>query len=36
VERVLQGETKPGFMTPGRAFGADFPLAIPGVDRVDL
>lgn len=36
VERVLKGEATPGFMTPGKAFGADFPLAIPGVERVDL
>jgi hypothetical protein len=23
-------------MTPGKAFGADFALAIPGVERIDL
>jgi short subunit dehydrogenase-like uncharacterized protein len=36
VERILGGGVKPGFMTPGKAFGADFALAIPGVERIDL
>jgi short subunit dehydrogenase-like uncharacterized protein len=35
VESVLAGRVKPGFQTPSRAFGADFILAIPGVERTD-
>jgi|CXWL01.1.fsa_nt_gi short subunit dehydrogenase-like uncharacterized protein len=35
LERVLAGDAKPGFQTPSRAFGADFILSIPGVERTD-
>ncbi len=33
VERVLQGQAPPGFQTPAKAFGPDFILTIPGVQR---
>lgn len=36
AERVLAGETAPGFLTPSKAFGADFILDIPGSVREDL
>lgn len=36
VERVLAGEADPGFQTPSRAFGPDFVLDLPGVERTDL
>ena len=36
VERVLQGDFEPGFQTPGRVYGPDFVLSIPGVVREDL
>lgn len=36
VERVIAGEVRPGFRTPSTAFGADFVLDIPGVERIDL
>ena len=36
AERVLAGQARPGFLTPSLAFGPDLPLAIPGVERVDL
>jgi short subunit dehydrogenase-like uncharacterized protein len=35
VRRVLAGQAPPGFQTPSRAFGADFVLELPGVERVD-
>lgn len=35
VERVVCGQSTPGFATPSRAFGADFVLEIPGVTRTD-
>jgi short subunit dehydrogenase-like uncharacterized protein len=35
VERVLAGEAPAGFQTPARAYGADFVLQIPGVERRD-
>jgi short subunit dehydrogenase-like uncharacterized protein len=35
IERVLAGETLPGFQTPGRLFGPDFILGVPGVERSD-
>jgi len=35
VERALAGETPPGFQTPSRAYGPDFILGIPGVERRD-
>jgi short subunit dehydrogenase-like uncharacterized protein len=36
AERVLGGQARPGFLTPSLAFGPDLPLAIAGVERVDL
>lgn len=36
LERVIAGETPAGFLTPSRAFGPDFVLTIPGVERTDL
>jgi short subunit dehydrogenase-like uncharacterized protein len=35
LERVLKGETTPGFQTPGKMYGADFILEIPGFERRD-
>jgi short subunit dehydrogenase-like uncharacterized protein len=35
VEGVLAGQAPPGFQTPGRAYGADFVLDLPGVQRRD-
>ena len=35
VDAILAGRAKPGFQTPSRAFGADFILGIPGVERTD-
>jgi short subunit dehydrogenase-like uncharacterized protein len=35
IERVLAGEAMPGFQTPGRLFGPDFILGVPGVERRD-
>jgi short subunit dehydrogenase-like uncharacterized protein len=34
--RVLDGDFLPGFQTPGKVYGADFVLALPGVRREDL
>jgi short subunit dehydrogenase-like uncharacterized protein len=34
--RVLQGDFRAGFQTPGRVYGPDFPLSLPGVEREDL
>jgi short subunit dehydrogenase-like uncharacterized protein len=36
VKRVLAGDFKPGFQTPGRVYGADFALEAPGVRREDV
>jgi short subunit dehydrogenase-like uncharacterized protein len=36
VERVLAGDVEPGFQTPGRVYGGDFVLGLPGVVREDL
>jgi short subunit dehydrogenase-like uncharacterized protein len=36
VARVLAGQVTPGFQTPSLAYGADFVLEIPGVERQDL
>jgi short subunit dehydrogenase-like uncharacterized protein len=36
AERVLAGGIATGFLTPSRAFGADFILDIPGTTREDL
>lgn len=36
VKRVLAGDFKPGFQTPGRVYGADFALEAPGVAREDI
>jgi short subunit dehydrogenase-like uncharacterized protein len=35
VGRVLTGQAPPGFQTPARAYGPDFVLELPGVERVD-
>jgi short subunit dehydrogenase-like uncharacterized protein len=34
--RALAGDVEPGFQTPGRVYGADFPLSFDGVIREDL
>jgi len=34
--RVLARDLEFGFQTPSRVFGPDFPLALPGVRRIDL
>ena len=36
VDRVLAGQSLPGFQTPARAYGPDFVLGIDGVTRTDL
>ncbi|HEX2191301.1 MAG TPA: saccharopine dehydrogenase NADP-binding domain-containing protein [Longimicrobiaceae bacterium] len=36
VEEVLAGRAQPGFRTPSLAFGADWVLGFPGVEREDL
>ncbi len=36
VEKALAGSAPPGFATPSRAYGADFILEIPGVEREDV
>jgi short subunit dehydrogenase-like uncharacterized protein len=36
VRKVLNGAALPGFQTPAGAFGADFVLEIPSVEREDL
>jgi short subunit dehydrogenase-like uncharacterized protein len=36
ARRVLAGDVQPGFQTPGRHFGPDFVLGLPGVTREDL
>lgn len=36
ARRVLAGDLEPGFQTPGRVFGPDFVLSLPGVWREDL
>jgi short subunit dehydrogenase-like uncharacterized protein len=36
VEQVLAGRAPAGFQTPSRAYGPDFVLQVPGVERVDL
>jgi short subunit dehydrogenase-like uncharacterized protein len=36
VEKVLAGHAPAGFQTPSRAYGADFVLEVPGVQRNDL
>jgi short subunit dehydrogenase-like uncharacterized protein len=35
VEKVLAGQVAAGFQTPGKAYGPDFVLEVPGVVRVD-
>jgi short subunit dehydrogenase-like uncharacterized protein len=35
VERVLAGESRPGFQTPAKVFGPDFILRLAGVHRED-
>jgi short subunit dehydrogenase-like uncharacterized protein len=36
ARRVLGDDVEPGFQTPGRHFGPDFVLGLPGVTRQDL
>jgi short subunit dehydrogenase-like uncharacterized protein len=36
AERALAGDVHPGFQTPARAYGADFILGFPGVERQDV
>jgi hypothetical protein len=36
VKRVVAGDFKPGFQTPGRVYGADFALEAQGVTREDI
>jgi short subunit dehydrogenase-like uncharacterized protein len=36
MQRLLSGEYTPGFQTPSLAYGADFILQFPGVERSDL
>lgn len=36
MKRILDGEYKPGFQTPSKAYGADFILGFDGVKREDL
>ncbi len=35
LSRVLSGQAPPGFQTPSLAYGPDFVLEIPGVERMD-
>jgi short subunit dehydrogenase-like uncharacterized protein len=34
--RVASGDFEPGFQTPARVYGADFPLTLAGVTREDF
>jgi short subunit dehydrogenase-like uncharacterized protein len=36
ASRLLVGDLKPGFQTPARVYGEDFPLSLPGVLREDI
>jgi short subunit dehydrogenase-like uncharacterized protein len=36
MKRILSSDCKPGFQTPSSAFGPDFILGFPGVEREDL
>ncbi|WP_435184698.1 saccharopine dehydrogenase family protein [Halobellus sp. EA9] len=36
LERVLDGDASPGYQTPASAFGPDFVLELPGVERIDV
>lgn len=36
IKRILSSDFKPGFQTPGKAYGADFILQFSGVTREDL
>src|SRR5205814_5012579 len=36
AHRVLAGDLEVGFQTPGRVYGADFVLTLPGVSREEL
>jgi short subunit dehydrogenase-like uncharacterized protein len=36
VEKVLAGQTPPGFQTPSMAYGPDFILEIAGISREDV
>ncbi len=35
MTRVLAGDAPPGYQTPSLAYGADFVLDVPGVERTD-
>jgi hypothetical protein len=35
LTRVLNGDAPPGYQTPSLAYGPDFVLEIPGVERKD-
>ena len=36
AQKILDGNFKPGFQTPARAYGADLVLEIDGVSRQDV
>ncbi|MEH6571185.1 MAG: saccharopine dehydrogenase NADP-binding domain-containing protein [Halioglobus sp.] len=36
AKRVLDGHWEPGFQTPGKVYGADLVLEVPGVTRTDI
>jgi hypothetical protein len=36
ADALLAGHAPAGYQTPGRVFGPDFALAIPGVEREDV
>ena len=36
AQKVMSGEARPGFQTPGGLFGKDFILEIDGVEREDV
>lgn len=36
AKRVLDGHWEPGFQTPGKVYGADLVLEVPGVRRTDI
>ncbi len=36
AQRIVAGDVRTGFQTPSSAYGADFVLSLPGVERTDL
>jgi hypothetical protein len=36
MKRIVSGEFEPGFQTPGKLYGAKFPLSITGTYREDF